>query len=552
MPYLLSISIGPVQGFITSARRFRDLWFGSWLLVELSKAAAAAIAEEEGLNALIFPAPERFDQLAPDSGFLIANKLLARIEGNPESVAQKAEQAVRNRLAEVRDEAFRRIKQALGSRTDRFDEETAIRQVDDLLEWQWAAVPLTTYAASRTRVEALLAARKNTREFAPVSWGSDRPKSSLDGQREAVLLLDGLSSSELEHLRLALGLRQGENLCGVGLLKRLGADRQAEGIPSTSALAAQTSLHQKGERAKDAEKHYRQALSGFPRVKTDRPLDGQWFFEERLEELVGSDRLDQAKIALQKFRSESGIHTTFPYYVILNADGDQMGKTLDAMQSPEDHRRFSQALAGFAIKAREIVEDREGTLIYAGGDDVFALLPMYSSLACARELSDAFRESLRSFGQGPTLSVGLAVGHHLDPAGELRTLVQRAEREAKRTRNALGIIVNKRSGSELPVSGPWGAFDTRLETWIDLLKHDLLPDGAAYELRHLATIMSDPDLAEAQCVETKRILKRKRDQGGELISEEVLRCLIEPLSKTYSPKDLADELIASRLFAEAR
>ena len=38
--YLISIAIGPVQDFIASARRSRDLWFGSWLLSELSKTAA--------------------------------------------------------------------------------------------------------------------------------------------------------------------------------------------------------------------------------------------------------------------------------------------------------------------------------------------------------------------------------------------------------------------------------------------------------------------------------------------------------------------------------
>jgi hypothetical protein len=37
---LLLITIGPVQEFIAAARRSRDLWFGSWLLSELSKAAA--------------------------------------------------------------------------------------------------------------------------------------------------------------------------------------------------------------------------------------------------------------------------------------------------------------------------------------------------------------------------------------------------------------------------------------------------------------------------------------------------------------------------------
>jgi CRISPR-associated protein Cmr2 len=44
--HLWIISIGPVQEFIASARRSRDLWFGSWLLSELSKAAALRIVTQ--------------------------------------------------------------------------------------------------------------------------------------------------------------------------------------------------------------------------------------------------------------------------------------------------------------------------------------------------------------------------------------------------------------------------------------------------------------------------------------------------------------------------
>lgn len=52
--YLYVLSIGSVQDFIAAARRTRDLWFGSHLLSEISKAAAKSIAEDGGL--LIFPA----------------------------------------------------------------------------------------------------------------------------------------------------------------------------------------------------------------------------------------------------------------------------------------------------------------------------------------------------------------------------------------------------------------------------------------------------------------------------------------------------------------
>jgi len=41
--YLLACSIGPIQGFIAAARRTRDFWFGSFLLSEISRAAAKGL-----------------------------------------------------------------------------------------------------------------------------------------------------------------------------------------------------------------------------------------------------------------------------------------------------------------------------------------------------------------------------------------------------------------------------------------------------------------------------------------------------------------------------
>ena len=45
--HLLLVSLGPVQDFIAQARRSRDLWFGSHLLSELSRAAAKSLAEDK-------------------------------------------------------------------------------------------------------------------------------------------------------------------------------------------------------------------------------------------------------------------------------------------------------------------------------------------------------------------------------------------------------------------------------------------------------------------------------------------------------------------------
>src|SRR5690606_18937647 len=56
------------------------------------------------------------------------------------------------------------------------------------------------------------------------------------------------------------------------------------------------------------------------------------------------------------------------------------------------HLQFSEALANFGKHAaRRIVEAFDGRLIYAGGDDVLALLPATRVIECAQALRSAFR-----------------------------------------------------------------------------------------------------------------------------------------------------------------
>ncbi|MEJ5370334.1 MAG: type III-B CRISPR-associated protein Cas10/Cmr2, partial [Bryobacteraceae bacterium] len=95
MTYLLSISIGPVQDFIAAARRTADLYAGSQILQEVCKAAAMSIHESGGM--LIFPSGPGADG---------ANKILARVEGDPKQVSQKAETAARAKLWELWREAL--------------------------------------------------------------------------------------------------------------------------------------------------------------------------------------------------------------------------------------------------------------------------------------------------------------------------------------------------------------------------------------------------------------------------------------------------------------
>lgn len=90
MSHLLAISVGFVQEFIAAARRTRDLWFGSYLLSEISKSVAKCVRDQGGK--LIFPHPA--SDLQPGSRLNVANVILSELDaGNRKMVAANAKKA---------------------------------------------------------------------------------------------------------------------------------------------------------------------------------------------------------------------------------------------------------------------------------------------------------------------------------------------------------------------------------------------------------------------------------------------------------------------------
>jgi len=168
MTHLLAISVGPVQEFITAARRTRDLWFGSRLLSKVSLKVAKEVENQGGT--LIFPA-------SLDAVY-VANVILAELRaGDPKEVAAKAKKAAQDRWLEFAEEARRDASSVI--RTDIWND-----QVHDVIEFYAAWVPRSEdYRTDRARVMRLLTGRKNCRDFLSARGRAGVPKSSLDGQR---------------------------------------------------------------------------------------------------------------------------------------------------------------------------------------------------------------------------------------------------------------------------------------------------------------------------------------------------------------------------------
>jgi len=270
------------------------------------------------------------------------------------------------------------------------------------------------------------------------------------------------------------------------------------------------------------------------------------------------------------------------YYAILLADGDSMGKIIDHQAAAADgegqHRELSKVLANFSGKVRTIVEGdkdkkgHQGSLIYAGGDDVLAFLPLHTVIGCAQKLSEAFYDALKNFkdkdNKSPTLSVGVATIHHLQPLREALELARYAEKSAKHVegKNALAITISKRSGGDFTVKGQWKSFAVHLNELIEICRQESIPEGTAYELRELSlklAIQADdpesqlirPVLQEAMKTDAQRILERKltHHRRNKPNDEDTMRHqrITALLEESEDIEHFANELIAAQFFADA-
>ena len=263
--------------------------------------------------------------------------------------------------------------------------------------------------------------------------------------------------------------------------------------------------------------------------------------QDRNAEIVELDKNDQEisrAIVKEMSRIGRSIRDEDRYYAILVMDGDHMGKLVNGetlgsqwrtvlhpdlvgrleapgfeedfglfwkkwldqprLLAPGIHAAISEALADFslrtvpAVMARYIDSPQKGRLIYAGGDDVCAVLPVGAALAVAHDIARSYNHSFLVFGPdggpaqttmekwhpepgrlalhlgaGPEISISgaLLIVHHKQPlAGAMlrAQLVLKKGAKEQGGRSALAVELAKRSGGprrfvtkwqELPIPG---------------------------------------------------------------------------------------------------
>jgi CRISPR-associated protein Cmr2 len=541
--HLLAVSIGPVQEWIAAARRTRDLWFGSLVLSEISKAAAREI-EKEGK--LIFPAE------VPEDGGAIANIILAEVESanRADALQRAAREAAEYAWLKYANGAKERVKKYIDG--DLWDE-----QAKDVIEFYAAWVPLAEYKSSRHNAMRLLAGRKACRNFLPVQGRRGVPKSSLDGARESVWRKNFDPEDLSTELAIALRLSSGEHLDCVGLTKRLGANHA---FPSVSRIAADPwiqslSENETAQLRKQCEQIGERTLGV---VRGDRyqdfPFEGDAVYRNRYPQIEEERKAHQGALrdlakTIKRLEEQYGIPS--PYLAVLIADGDRMGEAISKIESADLHRDFSGRLGNFAKQAGNIVEEHRGSLVYAGGDDVLAFLPLNLVLICARRLHDAFGACVPE----GTLSVGIAIGHSMEPMEDLLGYARDAERRSKQPdRNGLAVHFHSRSGEPVSIRRSWQSGpDERLEQWSEMFGNRMISSKAAYDVRELAQDYKNwPDgsaAGETIQRDALRLLSRKElsQEGRNLLQRN-----LKSVTSCQELNDLADELLIAHSIASAK
>ncbi|WP_300331288.1 type III-B CRISPR-associated protein Cas10/Cmr2 [Accumulibacter sp.] len=604
--WLLEIAIGPVQGFIAAARRSRDLWAGSHLLSELVRATALHLLDNGAQ--LIYPLAARVRRASPDENSNLSNILLAEVDAADEAavreLARAAQDEARAHLRVFADNALDDWQSGSNGARMRLREDFWTRQVEDAIDSYaaWARVAeaadasgdgRTPYRIAYDKLKGALAARRHTRDFAPMfppaasDKGAGIPKCSFDGLRESVL--PELPAGESFPARF--GVAPGEQLDALGCIKRVVG--RNERFTALSRFAAHGWLGGLDDKSRSTlcaaykkllDPALNLATGALDTAHADFPYDGGLLFPERIAVAEQERRAEPAALAalaelrrtLRPIWRDHG--QPCPYAVLVIADGDRMGRLVDRARSAEEHERISRAVAAFADRVPGIAREVAGQCVFAGGDDLTLYFPLAGVVHGAFDLHDAFTEALAEVvgalpppadgAPPPTLRVGAAICHVLEPLAVIRQRAADAERLAKgeggpaAPGNALGLLLSLRSGPQVGLRLCFADAHGRaaLDHWQAAYAAHRLPGRLAFDTRaiglHCRAIGAGAGVAEGEFL---RLLARARQGGGgERIDDATRNWLAErqaalaPLAGADDPgalHRLGDELILARWLA---
>lgn len=319
---------------------------------------------------------------------------------------------------------------------------------------------------------------------------------------------------------------------------------------------------------------------------TPDPWSGQWLHWKERDPWAGradtsskdddacpEEVWNQIQETKEDAKKNRGLKAPPPYYALLMLDGDGMGDFFRGA-SQKNAEEASGALQDFALKIvpdkiREYLGGESGIdigqPIYAGGDDVMAMLPLWmlnenssadkekglpieqTVLQCAQAINTAFAEQMKPYmknGDAHT-SAGLVIAHYKENLREVLEEARRAEKVAKDAgKDCLAISAMRRSGEHSCCVVSWSNVE-RIDKLIKKFIAGSISDRWAYQLK--AELDRETLTTKAMIdVEVARLLSRS-EKG----KDEELPSIWQDLMKGSSGTDLEKAVNAIELVMTA-
>lgn len=523
MTSVLHFTMGPVQSFVSQSRRTRDLWSSSFLLSYLIGCGMSKLVEKGAT--IIMPQVEddplfrkiqdearsHKTQEQPNVGSL-PNRFQAQFAGTDETyiqaAAQEAKQHIQTAWEEIAQVVWNDCVQQAASK-GQGTSDIWQRQIKSCWDIQWVIGDDPT----------LLDRRKNWRLYTPSEEPGDKCTLMQDWQELSGYVRAQNPGSRqhqdqfwqaIRHQVGRLDLRDQERLSAIALIKRLfpkvskkaiGWDVQSSAWPSTSYIAAipwlagvmknQASIDQarlfvqeiQNNEAIPAAGLWREQPLQIPSLQAwhQEPLlrlDGRLFYANAWENGEPFDQegtpedyapaLKALKALYQSPQGDTGkrLGPPSPYYGLLLMDGDSLGALNRSLGAG-----VSKGLAHFTKEVKRVVREHDGVVVYAGGDDLLAMLPVPQTLGCASAVAKLYQEAFQVTLQGDyetyreqaTISAGVVFAHaHVPLYNVLREAHSLLDDVAKDKcgRASIAVSVWKPSGRMCQYSSTWQAFHT--------------------------------------------------------------------------------------------
>jgi len=518
---LFTFTIGPVKSFVENGRKMRDLYAGSSILSDLIAKAITYLEEkqEKGYKlAIVFPPLEQ-RKLNEETN--VPNRLVVDIsdyegkEDKYQDLAQELTQYVKDEFREIYKGSLKTVEVELKKKVDF---KIAVEQLELFLEIYWLFQPYTdennetdskAYPKAYREMIANTTAIKGIRPFDQTDepWGR---KCLLHPEYNGIFVKDVEgekfpSNTNNEHIillpnagKFKFDIKNSEALSAIAFVKRMYTGDNSRFISPRDRVLENTLTLKTGDadlfnkliKENKILKNGKMKNLGVNMTHLTDAIydvwDGDIKYDPELEypvEILNEAiklRDELKKRDLKNFKLQQ-------YYAIIKFDGDSMGVKYSKKKDKDAHSSLSAEICQFAKCARKLTQDAGGICIYAGGEDVFAMLTLQNLWKTLQKLHERFAEIDKE--DSFTFSAGIVIAHLKSPLKDVMRRVGEAEKKAKKDeKNSFAISLMKRGSEIRTVKYSFGNGYAQLNAiaeLIDLFNKDENSRSFVYNLSHL-------------------------------------------------------------------